>query len=183
MSKKIILQAIAVSALTIGCVLAALDPATRMEKISELFSQYGTDTFKILNGQDFGGVGDSESGKGTQTSERADIATIINSTDGDAFVFCVADSKWVVYPPDPMKLGTDAMTMVDATGKPFVPMMIQALRNSPDGIARHVPYTAQTPDGRLEKREAIVVNSRVLLKRKNKTGQKFFCGTSVKVGS
>lgn len=185
MTKKIIPQTLLALALGIGVVGAAvMDPNTRMEKVKELFTQYGADTFKILNGQDIGGTGvSSEGGKGTQVSERADIATVIKSKDSNAFIFCVSEGKWAVYPPDPMKIGTDAMTATDANGRPFVETMIAALRNSPDGKAHHVRYDVSTPDGRLQQREATLWSSKALLSRKNDTGKKFFCGVSVKAVS
>lgn len=182
MTKKIAIRALLTIVLAMGVTYAAsLDPNTRMEKIKEIFTKYSADTFKILNGQGIGGTGAAgENGKGAQQGLLGDIATVVNSEDGNSFIFCVADGKWVVYPPEPMKLGTSAMTATDAMGKPFVATMIKALRNTEDGKAHRVPYTVQTPDGRAQEREATVWSSKNLLSRKNDTGQKFFCGVSVK---
>lgn len=167
------------TAFTVGVALAAvMDPNTRMEKVRELFTEYGADTFKILNGQDIGGTGSSESGKSHQVTERADIATIIKSDDGNAFVFCVQDSKWKVYPPEPTKIDTSAMTATDSNGMPFTETMINGIRKSPNGKAQ-VVYYVDTPGGK-ERRIATVWSSRNLLQRKNNTGSKFFCGTSIK---
>jgi len=58
--------------------------------------------------------------------------------------------------------------------------MIKALRASTDGKVHHIRYDVTTPDGRIQQREATLWNSRSLLSRKNDTGRKFFCGTSVK---
>jgi hypothetical protein len=165
--------------LTVG-IASAMDPNTRMEKVRDLFTQYGAETFKILNDLGVGGTGGGENGKGAQTSLRADIAQVIKSDDNNSFVFCVADGKWAVYPPEPMKIGTNAMTATDANGRPFVETMIKALRNSPGGKAHHVRYDVTTPDGRIQAREATLWKSSALLSRKNDTGKKFFCGTSVK---
>jgi len=179
MTKKKIAQTFFIVMLGIGSVWAEfMDPHTRMEKIKDLFTQYGVDTFKLLNGQDIGGT--ARHTKGLATSERGDIASVVKPNDGQSFIFCVADSKWVVYPPEPMKVGTNAMTATDANGRPFVETMIAALRNSLSGKAYHIRYDVVTPDGRLQAREATVWNSKQLLNRENDTGQKFFCGTSVK---
>lgn len=64
--KKKITQSLLIATLTVGVVAAAvMDPNTRMEKVKELFGQYGADTFKILNGQGLGGTGgDGHTGKG-----------------------------------------------------------------------------------------------------------------------
>lgn len=182
MTKKIATRALLAIVLGVGITFAMpMDPHARMEKIREIFTQYGADSFKILNDQGIGGTGTAaDSGKGTQTTERADIASIVNAEDGNSFVFCVADGKWVVYPPEPMKLGTSAMTATDAMGRPFVATMIKALRSTDDGKAHRVHYTVQTPDGRSQDREATIWSSKNLLSRKNNTGQKFFCGVSVK---
>jgi hypothetical protein len=180
MTKKIATWALLTVVLGMGITYAGtMDPNTRMEKIKEIFTKYSADSFKILNGQGIGGTG-GDSGKGGQQSLLGDIATVVNAEDGNSFIFCVADGKWVVYPPEPMKLGTSAMTATDASGKPFVATMIKALRNTDDGKAHRVPYTVQTPDGRAQEREATVWSSKNLLSRKNDTGQKFFCGVSVK---
>lgn len=181
MTKKMITRALIASALCIGVVVAAsIDPDARLAGVRDLFTKYGADTFKILNEQGIGGTSTSEgSGKGSVV-QAGDISSIINSTDGHAFVGCVQDGKWAVYPPEPMKIGTDAMTMTDDTGKPFVSSIITALRAAPDGKAHRVPYTLKTPDGQIEKREVTAWNSRNLLSRKNDTGKKFFCFTSVK---
>ena len=180
MTKKITTWALLTVVLGMEITYAApMDPNTRMEKIKEIFTKYGADSFKILNGQGIGGTG-GENGKGAQQSLLGDIATVVNAEDGNSFIFCVADGKWVVYPPEPMKLGTSAMTATDASGKPFVATMIKALRTTDDGKAHRIPYTVQTPDGRAQEREATVWSSKNLLSRKNNTGQKFFCGVSVK---
>jgi hypothetical protein len=180
MTKKITTWALLTVVLGMGITYAApMDPNTRMEKIKEIFTKYGADSFKILNGQGIGGTG-GDSGKGAQESLLGDIATVVNADDGNSFIFCVADGKWVVYPPEPMKLGTSAMTATDASGMPFVNTMIKALRNTTDGKARRVPYSVQTPDGRSQEREATIWSSKNLLSRRNDTGQKFFCGVSVK---
>jgi len=162
-------------------VAAVMDPNTRMEKVRDLFTEYGPDAFKLLQGLDLGGTGTSDSGKGAQVTNRGDIAEVAKSEDGNSFVFCVVDGKWAVYPPEPMKVGSDAMTATDANGRPFVATMITALRNSPTpGRAHHVRYDVLTPDGRVQAREATLWKSSELLMRKNNTGKKFFCGTSVK---
>jgi len=181
MTKKKITKTLFVTVLTVGIAFAAvMDPNTRMQKVRELFTLFGPDTFKILNGQDIGGIGVSDSTKALQNNQRGDIASIIKSDDANSFVFCVADGKWVVYPPEPMKIGTDAMTATDANGRPFVMTMIKALRASSDGTAHHIRYDVTTPDGRIQQREATLWKSSNLLSRKNDTGRKFFCGTSVK---
>lgn len=184
MTKKKITQAVLAAVLSVGMVVAAvMDPNMRMEKVRELFTQYGADTFKILNGQDIGGTGgDGHSGKGMSNAERADVSGVINSTDGNAFVFCVVDGKWSVYPPEPTKIGGNAMTATDSHGMPFVQTLITALRNSPSGKAHAIRYFVNTPGG-MEERLATVWNSRNLLSRKNDTGKKFFCGTSIKASS
>jgi len=168
------------TALTVGIAFAAvMDPNTRLEKVRDLFTQFGPDAFKLLNGQDLGGTGTSgESSKGLAPSQLGDIAAIIKSDDGNAFVFCVQDSKWKVYPPEPSKIGSNAMTATDSNGMPFVQTLVHALRNSPDRKAQ-VIYYVDTPGGK-EKRIATVWGSRNLLQRKNNTGQKFFCGTSIR---
>lgn len=181
MSKRITARALLAIVLGVGITHgAAMDPNTRMEKIKDIFTKYGADSFKILNGQGIGGSGGGESGKGRQEGLLGDIATVVNAEDGNSFIFCVADGKWMVYPPEPMKLGKSAMTATDATGRPFVATMIKALRSSEDGKAHRVHYSVKTPDGRSQDREATVWNSKNLLTRKNDTGQKFFCGVSVK---
>lgn len=181
MTKKIVARTLLAIILGTGITFATpMDPNTRMEKIKEIFTKYGADSFKILNGQGIGGTGGGESGKGRQEGLLGDIATVVNAEDGNSFIFCVADGKWVVYPPEPMKLGTSAMTATDAMGRPFVNLMIKALRNTDDGKAHRVHYTVQTPDGRAQDREATVWSSKNLLSRKNNTGQKFFCGVSVR---
>jgi|GEM_PF-1768604 len=182
MTKKIAGRILLAITLSVGITYATpMDPNTRMGKVKEIFTKYGADSFKILNGQGVGGTGiASESGKGNLEGLQGDIATVINAEDGNSFIFCVADGKWVVYPPEPMKLGTSAMTATDAMGKPFVDTMIKALRGTEDGKAHRVPYVVQTPDGRTQEREATVWSSKNLLSRKNNTGQKFFCGVSVK---
>jgi hypothetical protein len=178
MKKKIALKTLFSVVLGIGIVSAVvMDPNMRMGKVSELFTKYGLDTFKLLNGQDIGGTGGSGEGKSAQQSQRSDIAAIIHSEDPNTHFFCVADSKWVVYQADPKKIGEDAMTMTDEDGKPFVASQIAAMRNSPDGKAT-VPYTVRTLDGVKEHREAVIWSSKNLLSRKNDTGQKFYCGTS-----
>lgn len=167
------------TALTAAIAYATMDPSTRLERVKELFTQYGPDTFKLLNGQDLGGTGrGSHSGKGMAASELADVATIVKSEDGNAYVFCVQDSKWRVYPPEPTKIGSDAMTATDSKGMPFVQTLIKALRNSSDGKAE-VAYFVDTPGGK-ERRIATVWSSKNLLTRKNDTGSKFFCGTSIR---
>jgi hypothetical protein len=182
MQKKITQAALAIG-LGMGVAIAAvMDPNTRMEKVKDLFTQYGDDTFKVLNGQGIGGVGSTADGKGQQAGGYADVATVVNSADDNAFVFCVADSKWVVYPPDPSKIGTNAMTATDSHGMPFVDTLIKALRNSPSGKAHAIRYFVNTPGG-LEERLATVWSSQNLLSRKNATGKKFFCGTSIKASS
>lgn len=163
-----------------------MDPNTRMQKIRDIFTKYPADAFQILNGHDFGGTGGSEETKVSQQSQRSEIAAVIHSEDPNSFLFCVCNSKWAVYQPDPMKVDTDAMTMTDADGKPFVATQIEAIKRLPNGQARSggkatVRYTALTPDGRKEQREAIIWNSENLLSRKNATGEKFYCGTSIKV--
>jgi hypothetical protein len=183
MAKKKIAQAMLAMGLGVGLAIAAvMDPNTRMEKVKDLFTQYGDDTFKVLNGQGIGGVGSTADGKGQQAGGYADVATVVNSTDDNAFVFCVVDSKWAVYPPEPNKIGKDAMTATDSHGTPFVSTLIKALQNSPDGKAYKIPYFVTTPGG-LEERLATVWSSKNLLTRKNGTGKKFFCGTSVKASS
>lgn len=180
MIKKKIALTLFTTTLGMGFVAAApLDPTTRLEKVKELFAQYGADTFKILNGLDIGGTSNAGSGSGPIAS-RADIAAVIKSDDGNAFIFCVEDGKWAVYPPEPMKIGTSAMTATDANGRPFVETMIKALRTSEGGKAHHIRYDVTTPDGRIQQREATVWKSSHFLSRKNNTGKKFFCGTSVK---
>lgn len=154
---------------------AVMDPNTRMEKVKELFTQYGADTFKVLNGQALGGT---ESEKGLSNMNQANIAVVVNSTDENAFVFCIQDGKWTVYPPEPSKIGTDAMTATDSHGMPFAQTLITALRTSPTGKAHAIRYYVNTPGG-MEERLATVWNSRNLLSRKNNTGKKFFCGTSI----
>ena len=181
MIKKKIALALFTTALGVGFVTAApLDPNTRLEKVKELFAQYGADTFKILNGLDIGGTSNAGSGSGPIAS-RADIAAVIKSDDGNAFIFCVEDGKWAVYPPEPMKIGTNAMTARDASNRPFVQMLIDALTRSDTGKAHHIRYDVTTPDGRIQQREATVwKSSEFFYNRKNNTGKKFFCGTSVK---
>ncbi|MBM3632260.1 MAG: hypothetical protein FJX03_00935 [Alphaproteobacteria bacterium] len=180
MINKKIVKAVCATVLTVSIAFAAvMDPNTRMEKVRDLFTLYGADTFKILNGQDIGGTGNTDSSKGLQVNQRADIATVIKSSDDNTFVGCVVDGTWAVYPPEPMKIGKDAMTATDANGRPFVNMLIQALRKAPYGKAHHIRYDVTTPDGRIQKREATAWNSRNLLSRKNDTGRKFFCFTSV----
>jgi len=168
------------TALTVGIAFAAvMDPNARLEKVKELFTQFGPDAFTLLNGQDIGGTGrGGSSGKGLSTGERADVATVVKSDDGNAFVFCVQDSKWRVYPPEPTKVGTNAMTATDSNGMPFVPTLIDALHKSPDRKAQ-VAYYVDTPGGK-ERRLATVWGSVNLLQRKNSTGTKFFCGTSIR---
>ena len=181
MTKKIMTRTLLAAVLGVGITFAApMDPNTRMEKVKEIFTKYGADAFKILNGQGIGGSGGGESGKGRQEGLIPDASAVVYAEDGNSFVFCVADGKWVVYPPEPLKLGTSAMTATDAMGKPFVSTMIKALRNTDDGKAHRVHYTVQTPDGRTQDREATVWSSKNLLSRKNDTGQKFFCGVSVR---
>jgi hypothetical protein len=191
MKQKKLFQTILGVVVSTGLVYAAtMDPNTRMEKVKGLFTQYGADTFKILNGEDLGGTGTSESGKSQQLSNRADIENVIAPNDGNSFVFCVSDGKWAVYPPEPMKIGADAMTATVTTqgkrGKQseteFVPLLISALRDSAGAGKAQVNYSIRTPGG-LEKRVATVWNSRNLLSRKNDTGKKFFCGTSIKAAS
>lgn len=184
MTKKKITQAVLALVVTTGMVVAAIkNTDMRMEKVRELFTQYGADTFKILNGQDIGGTGaDGHSGKGLATSERADISAVTNSRDGNAFVFCVVDGTWAVYPPEPTKVGTNAMTATDSHGMPFVQTLITALRNSPTGKAYGIRYSVDAPGGE-EERLATVWSSENLLSRKNDTGKKFFCGTSIKASS
>jgi hypothetical protein len=179
MKKKFALKTLFCVVLGIGIVSAAImDPQTRMEKIADLFSNHNPqEVFMLLNGQDIGGTGGAEAGKGTQRAVRSDIASVIHSEDRNAFVFCVANGKWAVYQPDPLKIGKDAMTMTDADGKPFVASQIAAMQKSSNGKAV-VPYTDLTPDGVKENREAIIWSSKTLLSRKNDTGQKFYCGTS-----
>lgn len=180
MTKKIISKAVLTLVVSIGVVGAAvMDPNTRMEKVRDLFTQYGANTFNILNDLGEGGTGTAHSGKSLQINQRGDVAMVTKSEDGNSFVFCVRDGKWAVYPPDPMKIGTDAMTATDANGRPFVRTMISAIRSAPDGKAHHVRYDVLTPDGRLQQREATLWRSSQLLKRKNDTGSKFFCGVSV----
>jgi hypothetical protein len=168
------------TALTVAIAYAAVtDPTTRLEQVRDLFTQYGPDAFKLLNGQDLGGTGTgSGTGKGMTNSQLADVATIVKSDDGNAFVFCVQDSKWRVYPPEPTKVGKDAMTATDSYGMPFVETIIKALHNSPDRKAQ-VVYYVDTPGGK-EKRIATAWGSINLLQRKNATGTKFFCGTSIR---
>jgi len=74
-----------------------------MEKVRDLFTEFGADTFKVLNGQDIGGTGASDSNKSQQNNSRSNIASVIKADDGNSFVFCVSDGKWAVYPPEPMK--------------------------------------------------------------------------------
>lgn len=180
MIKKRITQTLLTVVLGTSLVLAAtMAPNTRMEKVRDLFTKYGADTFKILNGQDQGGTGSSESGKALQLTNRADIDTVIKPTDGNAFVFCIVDGKWAVYPPEPTKVGNSAMTATDSDGKHFAQMLITALRTSSTGKAESITYHVDSPGGK-EKRLATVWNSRNLLSRKNDTGKKFFCGTSIK---
>lgn len=157
----------------------ALTIEQRMEKVKDVFTNYGADAFKVLNGQDIGGAGTKE-GKGNPVSMQADIGMAVNDPDRDAFVFCVEEGKWAVYPIQPDKVGTNAMTATDANGVPFVNKLITALRNSSDRKASRIAYTVATPDGRKQEREATVWGSSALLNRKNATGKKFFCGTSVK---
>lgn len=181
MTKIKITKTLFATVITVGIAFAAvMDPNARMEKVRELFTLYGADTYKVLNGQDIGGTGSSGGNKSSQTNQRGDIANVIKSDDGNSFVFCVSDGKWAVYPPEPLKINTDAMTATDANGRPFVMTMIKALRAAPDGRAHHIRYDVLTPDGRIQQREATLWNSRNLLSRKNDTGRKFFCGTSVK---
>ncbi|MDF3034387.1 MAG: hypothetical protein K0R76_1341 [Alphaproteobacteria bacterium] len=181
MQKKITQAALAIG-LGMGVAIAAvMDPNTRMEKVKDLFTQYGDDTFKVLNGQGIGGVGSTADGKGQQAGGYADIAMVVNSTDDNAFVFCVVDSKWAVYPPEPQKIGTNAMTATDSHGTPFVATLIDALKKSITGKAHAIRYFVNTPGG-VEERLATVWSSKNLLTRKN-TGKKFFCGTSVKASS
>ena len=184
MTKKIFARALLAIALSVGITYATpMDPNTRMKKIKGIFTQYGVDAFKVLNGQGVGGTGlASEGGKGTHEGLEGDIATVINAEDGNSFIFCVADGKWVVYPPEPLKLGTNAMTATDAMGKPFVETMIKALRNTTDDKAHRIPYVVQTPDGRTQEREATVWGSKSLLSPANYATKKtkFFCGVSVK---
>lgn len=183
MTKKIFGKTVFALLVGVGITTAAvMDPNTRMEKVRELFTQYGADTFKILNDLGVGGTGTSEGGKSLQIEQRGDVANVIKSEDGNSFVFCVVDGKWAVYPPEPMKIGTNAMTATDSHGMPFVQTMISALRNSPTGKAHGVPYAVNTPGG-IQHRYATVWNSRNLLSRKNDTGKKFFCGTSIKASS
>lgn len=181
MTKKKTTQTAVALMFSAGMVLAAvMDPNTRMEKVRDLFTQYGTDTFKILNGQGIGGTGgEGNSGKGLTRANQADIDVVVNSTDDNAFVFCVQDGKWAVYPPEPTKVGTDAFTATDSHGMPFVETLITSIRNSPNGKAHAVRYYVNTPGG-MEERLATVWSSRSLLTRKNDTGKKFFCGTSIK---
>jgi hypothetical protein len=155
---------------------AVMDPHARMERVRDLFTQFGVDTFKILNGQELGGT---NAAKGLSNDSRADIAIVVNSTDDNAFVFCVQDGKWAVYPPEPSKIGTNAMTATDSHGMPFVETLITSLRASSTGRAHAIRYYVNTPGG-MEERLATVWNSRNLLSRKNDTGKKFFCGTSIK---
>jgi len=162
-------------------VASVMAPEMRMEKVKELFGQYGTDTFKILNGQGLGGTGgDGHTGKGLATTQRADIAEVINSTDDNAFVFCIEQGNWVVYPPEPTKIGTSALTATDSRNMPFVDTMIAALReNRETGKASGIEYYVDTAGGP-ELRIATVWSSKALLGRPNDTGKKFFCGTSIK---
>lgn len=162
-------------------VASVMAPEMRMEKVKEMFTQYGADTFKILNGQGLGGTGgDGNMGKGLTSTARADIAEIIHSTDQNAFVFCIEDGKWAVYPPEPTKVGTSAMTATDSRGMPFAETLIKALQNNREtGKAHDIEYYVDTPGGP-EKRIATVWSSKALLNRKNDTGKKFFCGTSIR---
>jgi hypothetical protein len=182
--KKKITQSLLIATFAAGIVSALIDPDTRMEKVRELFTQYGADTFKLLNGQDLGGTGgDGHTGKGLATTERADIEELISSTDGNAFIFCVVEGKWAAYPPEPTKVGTDAMTATDSKGMPFVQTLIAALRKNHNiGKAHGISYYVDTPGG-MEHRIATVWSSGQLLSRKNDTGKKFFCGTSVRASS
>ena len=183
--KKKITQSLLIATLTVGVVAAAvMDPNTRMEKVKELFGQYGADTFKILNGQGLGGTGgDGHTGKGLASTEQGDIAEVINSTDDNAFIFCVVGGEWAVYPPEPTKVGTNALTATDSDGMPFVKTLIEALKkNHNTGKAHGISYSVDTPGGK-ERRIATVWSSRQLLSRKNYTGKKFFCGTSIRASS
>src|SRR5476649_1135417 len=101
MTRKMITRTLMASVVCIGVAFAALNPNDTMQKVSGLFSLYSTDTFKILNGQDLGGTGSGTHGKALAPSQRADIAAIVDSADGDTFLFCVQDSKWTVYQPEP----------------------------------------------------------------------------------
>lgn len=168
------------TAFTIAIAYAAVtDPNARLGQVRDLFTKFGPDTFKLLNGQDLGGTGTgSQTGKGMTSSQLADVATIVKSDDGNAFVFCVQDSKWSVYPPEPTKIGSDAMTATDSYGMPFVETIIKALHNSPDRKAQ-IEYYVDTPGGK-EKRIATAWGSKNLLTRKNDSGSKFFCGTSIR---
>jgi len=178
--KKKILQSLLPIALGAGVAVASvMAPEMRMEKVKELFGQYGTDTFKILNGQGLGGTGgDGHTGKGLASTEQANIAEVINSTDENAFVFCIEDGNWVVYPPEPTKVGTSAMTATDSDGMPFAETLINALKESTIGKVDNIEYSVKTAGG-TEKRIATVWSSKALLGRPN-TGKKFFCGTSIK---
>jgi hypothetical protein len=176
--RKIALKTWLAIVVGVGTISASImDANTRMGKVSELFTKYGLNTFQLLNGQDIGGTGGTGEGKVAQQSQRSDIAATIHSEDPNTFLFCVADSKWVVYQAEPTKVGQSAMTMTDVDGKPFVASQIAAMKESSDGKAV-VPYTAKTLDGVREDREAVIWSSKNLLKRKNDTGQKFYCGTS-----
>lgn len=177
MARKIMIKTVFATLVGVGAALATLDPDTRMEKVRELFTQYGPDTFKVLNGQDIGGAGTGEGGKGHQVGERGDISLVTSSADG--FVFCVSEGKWAVYPPDLSKIGADAMTIKDADGKPFIPTMIEALRKSEGTGKAKVKYTALTPDGQKEHRVATIWN-KWKLHPENKQGKRFFCGVSTR---
>jgi hypothetical protein len=183
MIKPLMIKALAISVIGIGLAIAgSLDPQTRLERASELFTKNGPDTFKLLNGQDIGGSGFAQSGKVAEPGEASDVATIINSDDPNAFLFCVRNGQWAAYPPLPAKVGTSAMTTTDADGRPFVQPIIDALRASPNGKAE-VRYTTTTADGQRESRIVYAWGSRHLLKRKNDTRAKFFCATSAKVSA
>jgi len=152
MTKRTITKTLFATVLTVGIVFAAvMDPNTRMEKVRDLFTEFGADTFKVLNGQDIGGTGASDSNKSQQNNSRSNIASVIKADDGNSFVFCVSDGKWAVYPPEPMKIGADAMTATDANGRPFTMTMIKALRASTDGKVHHIRYDVTTPASNREK--------------------------------
>lgn len=175
MIKKNMAQCMLAVTLTTGMIVAAvIDPNTRLEKVRDLFTKYGAETFKLLNGLEIGGT----EGDGLTDLDRANISYVTKSPDPNAFVFCVREGKWAAYPPEPTKVNTNAMTATDSNNVPFVKTLVSAMGKSPDGKAR-ITYYVKTPGGQ-EKREATVWSSRNLLTRKNNTGTKFFCGTSIR---
>lgn len=168
-----------------GGTQTADEAKSRMDDLAKVFGEKGIGSFDFANGHGFGGTHSERRG---DTPESKDNASALVSEDGRAPIICISDGKYVVNQLQPTLVNTSAVEGAniwrDDVGIAMVGKIVQALRESKDGVAtvKFVESTKGVNEARQgrpeeEKFKLLAYSSAKLLGKKNDSGAKFFCAT------